>query len=405
MPNYEKLLKTYETPFYLYDFNQIKQAFLNYKEAFRGRKSLICYALKANSNLSILSLLASLESGADCVSIGEIKRALEAGIKPYRIVFSGVGKSEFEIEQALKLNILFLNVESFMELKTIEKIAQTLGIKARISIRINPNIDAKTHPYISTGLKENKFGVEEKEALEMFVFAKKSAFLEPISVHFHIGSQLLDLEPILEASAKVVKIAKSLIALGIDLRFFDVGGGIGVSYENEETIKLYDYAQGILDSLKGLDLTIICEPGRSIVAESGELVTQVLYEKVAQNKRFVVVDAGMNDFLRPSLYGAKHEIEVISSANKGGETSLCDVVGPVCESSDTFLKNIHLPPLEQGDILALKKVGAYGSSMASNYNSRPKLLELALENENVRVIRKKESLEDLWRLEKECLNG
>ncbi|WP_104761358.1 diaminopimelate decarboxylase [Helicobacter cetorum] len=405
MPNYEKLLKTYETPFYLYDFDKIKQAFLNYKEAFRGRKSLICYALKANSNLSILSLLASLESGADCVSIGEIKRALEVGIKPYRIVFSGVGKSEFEIEEALKLNILFLNVESFMELKTIEKIAQNLGVKARISIRINPNIDPKTHPYISTGLKENKFGVEEKEALEMFVFAKKSAFLEPISVHFHIGSQLLDLEPILEASAKVVKIAKSLIALGIDLRFFDVGGGIGVSYENEEAIKLYDYAQGILDSLKGLDLTIICEPGRSIVAESGELITKVLYEKVAQNKRFVVVDAGMNDFLRPSLYGAKHEIEVISSVNKGGETSLCDVVGPVCESSDTFLKNVSLPPLEQGDILALKKVGAYGSSMASNYNSRPKLLELALENENIRVIRKKESLEDLWRLEKECLNG
>ncbi|WP_104713176.1 diaminopimelate decarboxylase [Helicobacter cetorum] len=405
MLNYKKLLETYETPFYLYNFDQIKEAFLRYKEAFRGRKSLICYALKANSNLSILSLLASLESGADCVSIGEIKRALEAGIKPYRIVFSGVGKSEFEIEQALKLNILFLNVESFMELKTIEKIAQNLGIKARISIRINPNIDAKTHPYISTGLKENKFGVEEKEALEMFVFAKKSAFLEPISVHFHIGSQLLDLEPILEASAKVVKIAKSLIALGIDLRFFDVGGGIGVSYENEETIKLYDYAQGILDSLKGLDLTIICEPGRSIVAESGELITKVLYEKVAQNKRFVVVDIGMNDFLRPSLYGAKHEIEVISSVNKEGETSLCDVVGPVCESSDTFLKNIHLPPLEQGDILALKKVGAYGSSMASNYNSRPKLLELALEDKEIRVIRKRESLEDLWHLEKECLNG
>ncbi|WP_104748393.1 diaminopimelate decarboxylase [Helicobacter cetorum] len=403
MLDYEELSLAYETPFYLYDFDKIKRAFLSYKEAFRGRKSLICYALKANSNLSILSLLASLESGADCVSIGEIRRALEAGIKPYRIVFSGVGKSEFEIEQALKLNILFLNVESFMELKTIEKIAQNLGIKARISIRINPNIDAKTHPYISTGLKENKFGVEEKEALEMFVFAKKSDFLEPISVHFHIGSQLLDLAPILEASAKVAKIAKSLIALGIDLRFFDVGGGIGVSYENEETIKLYDYAQGILDSLKGLDLTIICEPGRSIVAESGELITQVLYEKMAQNKRFVVVDVGMNDFLRPSLYHAKHSIKVVTPS-KGGETSLCDVVGPVCESSDIFLKDAMLPKLEQGDKLVIEKVGAYGTSMASNYNSRPKLLELALENKEIRVIRKKESLEDLWRLEKECLN-
>lgn len=219
MFNYEELFQTHKTPFYLYDFDKIKQAFLSYKEAFKGRKSLICYALKANSNLSILSLLAHLGSGADCVSIGEIYRALKAGIKPYRIVFSGVGKSAFEIEQALKLNILFLNVESFMELKTIETIAQSLGIKARISIRINPNIDAKTHPYISTGLKENKFGVGEKEALEMFLWSKKSAFLEPVSVHFHIGSQLLDLEPIIEASQKVAKIAKSLIALGIDLRF------------------------------------------------------------------------------------------------------------------------------------------------------------------------------------------
>ncbi|MEJ8602220.1 diaminopimelate decarboxylase [Helicobacter pylori] len=404
MFNYEELFQTHKTPFYLYDFDKIKQAFLNYKEVFKGRKSLICYALKANSNLSILSLLAHLESGADCVSIGEIYRALKAGIKPYRIVFSGVGKSGFEIEQALKLNILFLNVESFMELQTIEKIAQSLGIKARISIRINPNIDAKTHPYISTGLKENKFGVGEKEALEMFLWAKKSAFLEPISVHFHIGSQLLDLEPIIEASQKVAKIAKSLIALGIDLRFFDVGGGIGVSYENEETIKLYDYAQGILNALQGLDLTIICEPGRSIVAESGELITQVLYEKKAQNKRFVIVDAGMNDFLRPSLYHAKHAIRVITPS-KGRKISPCDVVGPVCESSDTFLKDANLPELEPGDKLVIEKVGAYGSSMASQYNSRPKLLELALEDHKIRVIRKREALEDLWWLEEEGLKG
>ncbi|MGN8328594.1 diaminopimelate decarboxylase [Helicobacter pylori] len=404
MFNYEELFQTYKTPFYLYDFGKIKQAFLNYKEAFKGRKSLICYALKANSNLSILSLLANLGSGADCVSIGEIQRALKAGIKPYKIVFSGVGKSAFEIEQALKLNILFLNVESFMELKTIETIAQSLGIKARISIRINPNIDAKTHPYISTGLKENKFGVGEKEALEMFLWAKKSAFLEPVSAHFHIGSQLLDLDPITEASQKVAKIAKSLIALGIDLRFFDVGGGIGVSYENEETIKLYDYAQGILNALQGLDLTIICEPGRSIVAESGELITQVLYEKKAQNKRFVIVDAGMNDFLRPSLYHAKHAIRVITPCG-GREISPCDVVGPVCESSDTFLKDANLPELEPGDKLAIEKVGAYGSSMASQYNSRPKLLELALEDHKIRVIRKREALEDLWRLEEEGLKG
>ncbi len=291
-----------------------------------------------------------------------------------------------------------------MELKTIETIAQSLGIKARISIRINPNIDAKTHPYISTGLKENKFGVGEKEALEMFLWAKKSAFLEPVSVHFHIGSQLLDLDPIIEASQKVAKIAKSLIALGIDLRFFDVGGGIGVSYENEETIKLYDYAQGILNALQGLDLTIICEPGRSIVAESGELIMQVLYEKKAQNKRFVIVDAGMNDFLRPSLYHAKHAIRVITPC-RGREISPCDVVGPVCESSDTFLKDANLPELEPGDKLAIEKVGAYGSSMASQYNSRPKLLELALEDHKIRVIRKREALEDLWRLEIEGLEG
>lgn len=312
-----ELARTHGTPLYVYDMERIKRNFLSFKQAFSGRKSLICYALKANANLSILKLLAQLGSGADCVSIGEVRRALLAGIPRYKVIFSGVGKRDDEIEEALRENILFLNVESFEELKRIESIAKSLvdshtnpspeSTRARISIRVNPNIDAKTHPYISTGLHENKFGVDIDTAKQMYLYAHKSSMLEPVGIHFHIGSQLTELSPLIEASHKIAQLARSLVALGISLRFFDIGGGLGIRYEDEKPIDLYAYAQGILGTLSGCDWTIICEPGRRIVGDGGLLLTQVIGQKHTSQKRFVIVDAGMNDLMRPALYGAFHQ--------------------------------------------------------------------------------------------------
>ena len=412
--DYHTLAETYQTPLYVYDLQKISSAFLSLKEAFRARKSLICYALKANSNLSIIHHLSTLGSGADCVSIGEVRRALRAGIPKYKIIFSGVGKQDNEIQEALQSDILFLNVESEEELGRIESIAKSLNKVARISIRVNPNIDAKTHPYISTGLHENKFGVDIEQAKAMYIFAKNSPHIEPVGIHFHIGSQLTDIEPIKEAAHKVAQLTHSLIALKIDLKFFDVGGGIGIRYENENLINPYDYAQAILEALYGLDLTIICEPGRFLVGESGVLLTRVLYEKHNGEKRFVITDAAMNDLMRPTLYHATHKIEYvekIQNAEHIGERSvesspcdMCDVVGPICESGDYLAKNIALPKLTHGDLLKIENVGAYGYSMASNYNTRLRPAEVAIENGKARLIKNRECFEDIISDEEKLLH-
>ncbi|PAF45125.1 diaminopimelate decarboxylase [Helicobacter sp. 11S02596-1] len=411
------LAQKYKTPLYVYDLDRIKKQFLSFKNAFSGRKNLICYALKANSNLSVIHTLAKLESGADCVSIGEVRRAILAGVKKYRIIFSGVGKSDEEIYEALKLDILFLNVESSGELERIETIAKSLGKKARISIRVNPNIDAKTHPYISTGLHQNKFGVDKETALKLYLYAKKSSFLEPIGIHFHIGSQLSDLAPIAMSVEKIAEFARSLLALKIDLKFFDVGGGIGIAYDNENTIALYDYAQAILGALKGLDFTIICEPGRYIVGESGYLVTKVLYEKHTQEKRFVIVDGAMNDLMRPALYGARHRIKVYRQNHPQSDTqnqipdtpmqaeSLCDVVGPICESGDYLAKDVMLPPLRAGDLIVFENAGAYGFSMSSNYNTRKRAAEVGMEAGKDRLLKHRENFADMVNDELEILYG
>ena len=391
--DYKALASVYDTPFYIYDFDDIKNRFLALKNAFTARKSQIFYAIKANSNLSILKLLVSLDSGFDCVSINEIKRALKAGAKPYKIIFSGVGKTTKELKEALKLNILYINLESPAEMYILENIAKDLNTKARISIRINPNIDAKTHPYISTGLNENKFGVELNDARKMYIHAKKSEFLDPVGVHFHIGSQLLDPKPIFEATRLIAQFAKELKAIDIDLRFFDIGGGIGIPYQNETPIDLYNYAQGILKYLNGLDITIGLEPGRYLVGHSGELVCEILYEKTNKNKRFIIVDAAMNDLLRPSLYDAYHDIKIIQDENNN--TSICDVVGGICESGDFFARDRMLPSSNSGDLMVIKDAGAYGFSMASNYNSRPMICELALENGDIRMIRARQSFDEL----------
>ncbi|TKX28441.1 diaminopimelate decarboxylase [Campylobacter sp. MIT 12-5580] len=403
--DYKALAKEFGTPFYIYDFDMIKERFLRLKTAFKARKSQIFYAMKANSNLSLLSLLKELDSGFDCVSIGEVKRALQVGTKPYKIIFSGVGKSELELKQALEYDILYINLESEAEMYVLENVAKKLGIKARISIRVNPNVDAKTHPYISTGLNVNKFGVAFDLARKMYLYAHKSEFLEPVGIHFHIGSQLLDISPIHEASALVAKLVRELKALNIELKFFDIGGGLGVSYEGESEPDLYAYAQGVLSSLSGLDLTIALEPGRFLVARAGELVSSVLYEKITPSKRFIITDAAMNDLLRPSLYNAYHEI--VLPYNEG-EKSLCDVVGGICESGDFFAKDRLLEQSKNGDILVIKNAGAYGFSMSSNYNTRPKVCELAkFKDENdktqIKLIRKRQSFETLVQDELECL--
>ncbi|EAK0443104.1 diaminopimelate decarboxylase [Campylobacter lari] len=398
--DYLKLAKQYNTPFYIYDFDKIKERFLLLKEAFKARKSQIFYAVKANSNLSVLKLLVSLDSGFDCVSAGEIYRALKAGAKNYKIIFSGVGKSADELKYALEQNILYVNLESYEEMLLLEQIAKESQKIARISIRVNPNVDAKTHPYISTGLHENKFGVDIESAKKMYIYAKNSQFLDPVGVHFHIGSQILDISSIHEASVIVAKLVKELLALKINIKFFDIGGGLGVCYKDEQEPNLYDYAQGILASLQGLDVCIGMEPGRFLVANAGEFITKVLYEKFNDKKRFVIVDGAMNDLLRPSLYSAYHEVKLLSE-NK--EESLCDIVGGVCESGDFLAKDRKLAKTKAGDLIIVKSAGAYGFSMSSNYNTRNRVCELACENGTVRMIRKRESYEDQIALELDFL--
>ncbi len=396
-----QVAKEHQTPLFVYDFDKIEEYFNQFKLAFSGRKSLICYALKANSNLSVIKKLASLESGADCVSLGEIKRAILAGIPTYKIIYSGVGKQDYEIQEAIKLGILFINIESKEELLKVESIAKTLHTKARISIRVNPDIDPQTHPYISTGLKENKFGIGIEEAKSLYLHAHKSESLEPIGIHFHIGSQITKLQPISESAQKIAQLLHSLLALKIDIKFFDIGGGLGITYKDETTINPYDYAQSILECLRGLDVTIICEPGRFIMGNSGVFLTQVLYEKTSQEKRFIIVNGAMNDLIRPSLYNAYHKITPLTPQE--GEATPADIVGPICESGDYLGKNIALPPLKAGDILAILSAGAYGFSMSSNYNTRPRCAEVAISQGKSRLIRKRETFEDLIELEKDYL--
>ena len=395
--DFEKLADKYQTPLYVYDFNHFTEQYKKLKEAFRGRKSLISYAIKANSNLSVIKHFANLESGADCVSIGEVKRALLAGIPKYKIIFSGVGKRDDEIEEALKLDILMINLESEAEMQRVEEIAGKLGVEARISVRVNPNIDPKTHPYISTGLHENKFGVDLDTATRIYLKAKNSPHLNPVGIHFHIGSQLTELEPIKEASQIVADLVRKLQKVDIDIKFFDIGGGLGIRYKDEVLIEPYEYAQAILSTLTGLDVTIVMEPGRFLTANGGYFLTKVLYEKINGDKRFVIVDGAMNDLIRPSLYKAYHKIEVLSD----GEVSKANIVGPVCESGDFFAKDIDIPTTNHGDLVIIHSAGAYGFVMSSNYNTRPRPAEVAIIDRKDKLIRRRETFEDLIALEKE----
>jgi diaminopimelate decarboxylase len=401
MMNFKELAEKYQTPLYVYDLDYMTEQYEALKGAFRGRKALLAYAVKANSNLSVVRHFAKLGSGADCVSIGEVRRAFLAGIPKYKIIFSGVGKADEEIREAIERDILYINLESDGELDRVEMIAKELGVEARISIRVNPNIDPKTHPYISTGLHANKFGVDLNTAKRMYIRAKNSEHLDPVGIHSHIGSQLTELDPIREASEIVADLVRSLQAIDINLKFFDVGGGLGIKYDDETTIDPYDYAQAILGTLTGLDITVVGEPGRYLTANAGYFLTKVMYEKKNDDKRFVIVDGAMNDLIRPSLYNAYHYIETVE---KAGETSKADIVGPVCESGDFLAKDYELPPLEHDDLLVVHSAGAYGFGMGSNYNTRGRAAEVAVEEGKDRLIRRRETFEDLIALEKEFLD-
>ncbi|MDA3946394.1 MAG: diaminopimelate decarboxylase [Helicobacteraceae bacterium] len=399
--NFKELANKYKTPLYVYDFDHMTQQYTSLKGAFKGRKTLLAYAVKANSNLSVVRHFAKLGAGADCVSIGEVRRAFLAGIPKYQIIFSGVGKGDDEIREAIEKDILYLNLESEGELERVEMIAKEMGATVRISIRVNPNIDPKTHPYISTGLHANKFGVDINTAKRMYIRAKNSENLDPIGIHQHIGSQLTELDPIREASEIVADMVRSLQAIDINLKFFDVGGGLGIQYDNETTIDPYDYAQAILGTLTGLDITVVGEPGRYLTANAGYFLTKVMYEKKNDDKRFIIVDGAMNDLIRPSLYNAYHFVEAV---DKEGDTSKADIVGPVCESGDFLAKDYALPALEHDDLLVVHSAGAYGFGMGSNYNTRGRSAEVAVEGGEDRLIRRRETFEDLIALEKEFLN-
>jgi len=402
MIDFRTLTDEYKTPLYVYDLDYMSEQFNKLKEAFKGRKSIVAYAVKANSNLSVVQHFAKMGSGADCVSIGEVRRAFKAGIPAYKIIFSGVGKTDDEIREAIESDILYINVESDAELVRVEMIAKELGTVSRISIRVNPNIDPKTHPYISTGLHDNKFGVDLSTAKRMYIMANNSEYLDPVGIHFHIGSQLTELTPIRESAEIVADLVRSLSSIKIDLKFFDIGGGLGIKYDDETLIEPYDYAQAILGTLTALDLTILCEPGRFLTANAGYFVSKVLYEKQNGAKKFVVVDGAMNDLLRPALYGAYHKIEAIT-ANEGEERAV-DIVGPVCESGDFFAKDYPLPHLSHNDLLVVHSAGAYGFGMGSNYNTRGRSAEVAIKGGKAKLIRRRETFDDLIALEKEYLD-
>ena len=383
------------TPFYLYSYHTLLRHFTIFDRAFEGMPHLICYSVKANSNIALLRLFTGLGGGVDIVSGGELYRALQGGADPKKVVFSGVGKKVDEIEYALKAGILMFNVESGQELQVINEVAGKMKEKAPIAIRVNPDIDPKTHPYISTGLKKNKFGIDINRALMAYQLAARLPHLEIVGIDCHIGSQLIEAEPFVEALRKLKGLVEQLRREQVTIRYLDLGGGLGITYEDEEPPNPVEYASNILEEIRGFNCTLILEPGRVIVGNAGILVTKVLYFKENEAKRFVIVDAGMNDLVRPSYYGSFHQVLPVRQESR--EEIVADVVGPICESSDFLAKDRKIPRPNQGELLAVMSAGAYGFSMSTNYNSRPRLAEVLVRDDQMFVIRQRESYEDLVR--------
>jgi diaminopimelate decarboxylase len=393
------------TPFYLYSTATLKRHFQAFDSGFDGMEHLTCFAVKACSNIAILNIFGKMGGGADIVSGGELFRAMKAGIDPKKIIYSGVGKTSAEMREALYAGILMFNLESPQELDRLQDVAAELGTKARVAFRINPDVDPRTHAYISTGLSKNKFGVPVAEALQEYLRARDMENIEIVGVSCHIGSQLTQIDPFVEALHKIKAFVASLEQEQITIKYLDLGGGVGITYDEEQPPHPHDYARAIREELGGMDCTLVLEPGRVITGNAGILVTRVQYTKVnsggEQPKRFVIVDAAMNDLTRPALYGAFHDIMPVREED-GEKSERVDIVGPICETGDFMARDRMMPETEQGDLLAIMSSGAYGFSMSSNYNSRPRAAEVLVSDERFQVIRYREEYEDLLR--GECLS-
>jgi diaminopimelate decarboxylase len=391
----EAIAEKVGTPFYLYSYHTLVRHFTVFDKAFNGIPHLVCYSAKANSNLALLRLFVNLGGGVDVVSGGELYRALKGGADPQKVVFSGVGKRVDEIEYALKMGILMFNIESSQEVQVINEVAGRIGKKANVAIRVNPDIDPKTHPYISTGLKQNKFGIDILRAQMAYRLASQLPYLKIVGIDCHIGSQLIEVEPIIEALRKLKQLVENLRKEEMEIHYLDLGGGLGITYEDEEPPHPMEYASNILEEIKGFGCTLILEPGRVIVGNAGILVSKVLYTKENEEKRFVIVDAGMNDLVRPSYYGSYHQILPVKEETR--EEIVADVVGPICESSDFLAKGRKMLKVNPGELIAVMSAGAYGFSMSTNYNSRPRVAEVIVRDDQMFVIRRRENYEDLIR--------
>ncbi len=400
-----KIAHDVATPCYVYSCATLRHHFTVFDGAFEGMPHLTCYSVKANGNLSVLALFAALGGGADIVSGGELFKARKAGIPAERIVYSGVGKTQAEIDYALREDILMFNIESAQELEAINQRAGALKTKARIALRVNPDVDPKTHPYISTGLKKNKFGIDIEQALKSYKRAQQLEHVDVVGVDCHIGSQLTEILPFIEALERLTLLIGRLNESGLRIRNLDLGGGLGIAYHQEAPPHPRDYARAIVQRLKDLPCKLILEPGRVIVGNAGVLVTEVLYTKKTQTKEFIIVDAGMNDLVRPSYYGSYHDIQPV--IRNRPESRPVDVVGPICESSDFIARDRELQAMEPGELLAVMSAGAYGFSMSSNYNARPRAAEVLVDGDRYHVVRERESREDLIRGESipDCVKG
>jgi diaminopimelate decarboxylase len=391
----KKLAEKYGTPLYVYSFNTLLRHFNAYDKAFDGYPHIICFAAKSNPNTAILRLFAKNGGGADIVSGGELFVALKAGISPKKIVYAGVGKTEDEIVFALKSKILMFNVESENELREIDRVAGRIKMRAPIALRINPDIDPGTHPYITTGMKKYKFGIPLEDALEYYLLASKLKNIRVIGLHKHIGSQITKISPFVDALKRVLILTDKLNEQGMNIQYLDIGGGLGISYKDEEPPVPGDLAKNLIPLLAGRNLTLIMEPGRSIVGNAGILVTKTLYLKQGSEKEFIIVDAGMNDLIRPSLYDAYHQINPVQKKKR--KTVLGDIVGPICESGDFLARGREIGRVKQGEYLAVMSAGAYGFSMSSNYNSRTRAAEVMVKGKEHFLIRMRETYKDLAR--------
>ena len=383
------------TPAYVYSKAALLESYRAYDDAFAEVPHVVCYSIKANANLGVLATLARAGAGADIVSGGELFRALRAGFPPSRIIFSGVGKTRDEMRDALEAEILMFNVESLSELRTLDEVARELGVRAPVALRVNPDVDPQTHPYIATGLKTSKFGIPFAQALEAYEEAASLKGVEVVGADMHIGSQLTKAAPFADAVARLASLVKALRERAIAIRTVDVGGGLGIRHREETPPTHREYAMALLPALRELGVTVLLEPGRSIVGNAGVLLTRVLYRKDTGNKKFVVIDAAMNDLIRPPLYDSYHEVRPVSEARLGGPTEKVDVVGPICESGDFLAKDRELARAEEGDLLAVMSAGAYGFAMASNYNTRPRAAEVLVDGNRYTIVRRRETYEDL----------